>query len=348
MLKNRSVKCLFILIVLSLIIFQSNIAAQDKKCLFISDYGWPGATLDLDLIAYLEKTYTVEIITDKDLDAGKVTIEEVKTYDFGFISETCDSKILDPLKGAPIPLFYTEPGAGKTYVTGWCPYPGTFWGGVENGTIKIVDETGHPLSAGYAKDEEIEIVTGSNEGSWLGYCNPGVEIIPIAVLASDPTKYNLFGVEAGTALYPNATDVIDPSLVSESRCVAFGISSQAFGNMTDDAWKFIDAGISWLLGEDVAVDEIDAEKPEFFKLGQNYPNPFNPSTKITFSLKTKGHTTLTVYNAMGQLITTLADQDMNVGTYHVTFDAKDLTSGIYLYQIRSGEFTQVKKMMLMK
>ncbi len=88
--------------------------------------------------------------------------------------------------------------------------------------------------------------------------------------------------------------------------------------------------------------------PDGFKLSQNYPNPFNPSTKITFSLKTKGHTTLTVYNAMGQLVATLIDETIGTGTYYVTFDARDLPSGVYFYQIKSGEFTQVKKMILTK
>jgi len=348
--KNKSIKCMIIFIVLLLIVFQSNIVAQDKKkCLFISDDPWPGSTEDQDLIAYLEQTYTVEIFDDDtEIGDGVVSIDDIKTYDFGFISEMVDSKVLIPLKGCPIPLFYLEV-YGRTYTTGWCPHPGEFWGGEGSGTIKIVDDTGHPLAAGYAKDAEIEIVEGSDEpDAWLTYCDPGVDFIQIAVLASNPTHNNIFGIEAGTALFPNASNQVDPNLVSENRCVGFGIHSAAYSTMTADSWKFIDAGISWLLGEDVAVDEIDAEKPEFFKLGQNYPNPFNPSTKITFSLKTKGHTTLTVYNAMGQLITTLADQDMNVGTYHVTFDARELPSGIYFYQIKSGEFTQVKKMILTK
>ena len=347
--KNKSIKCMIIFIVLLLIVFQSNAVAQDmKKCLFVSDDPWPGSTQDQDLIAYLEQTYNVEIYDDDtEIQQGIPSLEEIKTFDFGFVSEMVDSKVLTPLKGAPIPLMYLEV-YGRTYTTGWCPHPGEFWGGVDKGTIKIVDDTGHPLAAGFAKDAEIEIVKGSDEDAWLTYCDPGIDFIPIAVLASDPTHNNIFGIEAGTALFPNASDQVDPTLVSENRCVGFGIHSGAYASMTADAWKFIDAGISWLLGEDVAVDKINAEKPEFFKLGQNYPNPFNPYTKITFSLKTKGHTTLTVYNTIGQLVATLADQDMSVGTYHVTFDAKDLPSGIYLYQIRSGEFTQVKKMMLMK
>jgi len=88
--------------------------------------------------------------------------------------------------------------------------------------------------------------------------------------------------------------------------------------------------------------------PDGFKLSQNFPNPFNPSTKITFSLKTKGHTTLTVYNTVGQLVATLVDETMGTGTYHATFDARELPSGVYFYQIKSGEFAQVKKMILMK
>ncbi len=350
MLKNKSVKCLFIFIVLSLIVFQSNIVAQDKKkCLFISDDPWPGTDLDQELIAYLEQTYNVEIFDDDtEIGAGTPSIDEIKTYDFGFISETVDSKVLIPLKGAPIPLFYLELYA-RTYTTGWCPHPGEFWGGVGSGTIKIVDDTGHPLSAGYAKDAEIEIVEGSDEpDAWLTYCNPGIEIIPIAVLASDPTKYNIFGVEAGTALYPNASDQVDPNLLSENRCAAFGIHSAAFASMTADAWKFIDAGIEWILSGEVAVEKDDAAKPISFELAQNYPNPFNPTTEISFALAKPGYTSLTVHNVLGQLVATLVDQDMRVGIYRVTLDATDLPSGIYFYQIKSGEFTQVKKMTLMK
>jgi len=348
--KNKSIKCIIIFIVLSLIVFQSNIVAQDKKkCLFISDDPWPGTDLDQDLIAYLEQTYNVEIYDDDtEIGAGIPSIDEIKTYDFGFISETVDSKVLIPLKGAPIPLFYLELYA-RTYTTGWCPHPGEFWGGDGSGAIKIVDETGHPLSAGYAKDAEIEIVEGSDEpDAWLTYCNPGIDIIPIAVLASDPTKYNIFGVEAGTPLYPNASDQVDPNLPSENRCVAFGIHSAAFASMTDDAWKFIDAGIAWMLGGDVAVNRISTSTPTDFNLAQNFPNPFNPETKIEFQLGRPGHTTISVYNSQGQLITTLVNEDLESGTHYVTFRAENYSSGVYIYRINSGDFSKVRKMLLMK
>ena len=347
--QNKSIKYIIIFIVLSLIAFQSNILAQDKKtCLFVSDDPWPGSTQDQDLIAYLEQTYTVEIYDDDtEIQQGIPSLEEIKAFDFGFVSEMVDSKTLIPLKGVPIPLMYLEV-YGRTYTTGWCPHPGEFWGGVGSGTIKIVDDTGHPLAAGFAKDAEIEIVKGSDEDAWLTFCDPGVDFIPIAVLASDPTHNNIFGIEAGTALFPNAANEVDPTLLSENRCVGFGIHSGAYSTMTEDSWKFIDAGIAWILGEEIAVDKISTSTPIDFNLAQNFPNPFNPETKIEFQLRSPGHTTISVYNSQGQLITTLVNENLESGTHYVTFRGENYSSGVYFYRINSGVYSSVRKMLLMK
>jgi len=90
------------------------------------------------------------------------------------------------------------------------------------------------------------------------------------------------------------------------------------------------------------------EKPITYSLSQNYPNPFNPSTLIKFSLEKPGMVLLKVYNILGQEVTTLINQDMKSGTYSVSFDASRLSSGVYFYSIRSGNFVQTKKMMLLK
>lgn len=98
----------------------------------------------------------------------------------------------------------------------------------------------------------------------------------------------------------------------------------------------------------ITQNETHQQISKLFVLEQNYPNPFNPTTKINFYIAKRGHVTLNVYNAIGQLITTLVDQNMAAGIHNVIFNAKGLPSGVYLYQIKSGEFTQVKKMLLMK
>lgn len=89
-------------------------------------------------------------------------------------------------------------------------------------------------------------------------------------------------------------------------------------------------------------------KPTSFELCQNYPNPFNPSTVISYSIPNDSKVTLKVYNQLGQEVKTLVDGFKEKGVYNVDFDGKDLSSGIYIYKIQAGEFSQTSKMILMK
>jgi plastocyanin len=92
----------------------------------------------------------------------------------------------------------------------------------------------------------------------------------------------------------------------------------------------------------------DVSAPAKFELSQNYPNPFNPTTKINFAVPTNGNVNLTVYNVLGQKISTLVNGNMKAGNYTVDFNASDLNSGLYFYKLESSGATQVKKMMLLK
>ena len=85
-----------------------------------------------------------------------------------------------------------------------------------------------------------------------------------------------------------------------------------------------------------------------YELSQNYPNPFNPTTTIKFSIKKSGKVKLAVYNALGQQVALLVNQEMDAGKYKINFDASKLASGVYFYRIQSGKFVSVKKMMLIK
>lgn len=85
-----------------------------------------------------------------------------------------------------------------------------------------------------------------------------------------------------------------------------------------------------------------------YNLSQNYPNPFNPTTNINFSIVDMGHVTLTVYNSLGQEVSTLVNEVLEGGNYDVTFDASDLTSGVYYYTLKAGDFVSTKKLMLVK
>ncbi|MGE5353030.1 MAG: T9SS type A sorting domain-containing protein [Syntrophothermus sp.] len=85
-----------------------------------------------------------------------------------------------------------------------------------------------------------------------------------------------------------------------------------------------------------------------YALGQNYPNPFNPSTKIKYSVREDGKARLTLFNSIGQVIKVVMDEVKTKGTYEVILNCQDLPSGIYFYELKSGNFRDTKKLVLLK
>ena len=97
-----------------------------------------------------------------------------------------------------------------------------------------------------------------------------------------------------------------------------------------------------------AIEDEAIGSPADYSLKQNYPNPFNPTTNIVYSIPKSGFVTIKIYNILGQEVRVLANRMMNPGTYNVSFDASALNSGVYFYSLSVDNFTQVKKMMLLK
>lgn len=115
-------------------------------------------------------------------------------------------------------------------------------------------------------------------------------------------------------------------------------------------WFGKDVRMAWEAGQDspVGVEQVGNVLPTQYDLTQNYPNPFNPTTIISYSIPVKSDVTLFVYNVLGQEVATLFKGVQNAGSYNVDFNASELTSGVYVYQIKAGNFTSSKKMMLIK
>lgn len=97
-----------------------------------------------------------------------------------------------------------------------------------------------------------------------------------------------------------------------------------------------------------AVTPISNEVPQSYKLSQNYPNPFNPTTVITYSIPKASNVTVKVYDMVGNEVMTIVNQYQAAGTYQGRVDASNLASGVYFYTIRTDNFTDTKKMILMK
>jgi len=136
-----------------------------------------------------------------------------------------------------------------------------------------------------------------------------------------------------------------------------------FGNILSGDWKdsllvvFGDLGQSPIVAKAIfysvsGLTAIEIEDDELginsLFLGQNYPNPFNPSTKIKFSLTEVGPVSLKVYDLLGSEVATLVNEELLAGEHEVSFEASSLASGVYIYTLRVGKHTEIRKMVLLK
>ncbi len=139
------------------------------------------------------------------------------------------------------------------------------------------------------------------------------------------------------SITPNAT----------SPCVP-GISTTVCNNAVNYIYPNFNAGRKYIWNCPVGIEPVTNGIPHVYSLSQNYPNPFNPATKISYALPTAGNVKLVVYDLLGREVAVLVNDFKKAGNYDVNFNASNLSSGIYLYKIESGEFNDTKKMMLIK
>jgi hypothetical protein len=162
-------------------------------------------------------------------------------------------------------------------------------------------------------------------------------------------KYNSSGVQQWEKRYNgtgNSYDITHSIAVDKTGAVYVTGSSTGNGTGLDYAT------IKYL--QSTGISQISSEIPEQFSLSQNYPNPFNPVTNLEFGIsdllasRSGGFVSLKVYDMLGKEVATLVNENLSPGKYKVEFDGSGLTSGVYFYKLTAGEFTDVKRMMLVK
>lgn len=115
------------------------------------------------------------------------------------------------------------------------------------------------------------------------------------------------------------------------------------GNAVNNVEEIIPQGTATNINE-----ELNLKLPEEFSLYQNYPNPFNPTTTISWATPINGWHSLKIYDVLGNEVATLLEEWKQAGRHSIVFDATDLTSGVYLYQLRINDRVQSKKLLLLK
>ncbi|MFN3874130.1 MAG: T9SS type A sorting domain-containing protein, partial [Ignavibacterium sp.] len=120
-----------------------------------------------------------------------------------------------------------------------------------------------------------------------------------------------------------------------------------FNHLTN-SWKFAQQAMGVTLRKDGEDSEVTDLLPNEYALEQNFPNPFNPTTTINFQLPENNYVSIKIYDIIGNLVTTLVDENMEAGYHSVVWNANGLSSGVYLYRLASGSFISTKKLILMK
>ncbi len=288
---------------------------------------------------------------------------------FGVTSLTGTSNVLFAAAGSLHKS--TDEGLNWSPVSpGWFPYclantGSSILAGTNNGIFRTTNEgaawnptTGLPSFTGIglfavvgttifaARDFSKEIYKSTDDGiSWSVLPNiPGV---------SNPTSYFLPYGSILFASFDNNGIFVTQNLGSGWTKISTGLPQAVVYSLAiANGYLFVgtEGNSVWRrpLSQITAVDNGGNSLSRQFSLEQNYPNPFNPSTQIQYQVSSNSHVSLKVFDVLGEEVTALVDELKEKGIYEIEFESKGLASGVYYYKLSSGNFTQTKKMILIR
>jgi hypothetical protein len=271
---------------------------------------------------------------------SEVTVPENKDFDWGLhTSFSVEAWIKTTAPGTGTKVFVGKRRGGNTQMTWWLGY------GDNNKAIFFVRDS----SGTFAEADGQKLI---NDGKWhhiVGVRDDSLKAIKVYVdgVQEGITSTFFTGNFSGTdpvyigyysgGFYYSGT--LDEVAVYKAKLSAAQITQHYNAGKQGKGYcdEFPPTGIN-----------ETANIPAKYKLYQNYPNPFNPTTVINYSLPKSSFISLRVYDVLGNLIKVLVNKEQSAGTYNAAFDGANLSSGVYFYILKSGNFYQTKKMILLK
>ena len=163
--------------------------------------------------------------------------------------------------------------------------------------------------------------------------------------------FNTLAINPGSGLYIFESDSGYAKMYLD--CFNYGVK-YSLEWLRNDTLIYYDATNLKIYGIDVRpiTDDVPQDNQDgfvtSFSLEQNYPNPFNPLTKIKYQIPQLNNVSIKIYDILGKVVANLVNEEKPSGEYEVEFDGRDLPSGIYFYQLKTGSYIQTKKMVLLK
>jgi photosystem II stability/assembly factor-like uncharacterized protein len=233
---------------------------------------------------------------------------------------------------------------------------GGSWTTIPSGTMATLESVHFPdMQAGYIVGESGVMLKSTDGGESWNDVGIGEETSSYySVHFTSPTEG--YAVGMGFAMPGQYGTVLQTTDGGDNWTELLGVSHTA--NILS-AVHFPDADTGYIVGYGGTIirvgTDIETSIPEEsitqhnrFQLFQNYPNPFNPITEISFSLPMLSNVKLEIFNIKGQKVTTLVNQHLSPGHYKYKWDGSEVASGVYFYRLQAGDFSQVKKMLLIK
>ena len=321
-----------------------------KKVAYVTDATETTYANDTKILAALKADANLEITEVSSATSG----HDYSGYDMILFSEIPNS--VDPgvaeLKGQSKPFLMMKVHAYKvaTGAWGWSSSTSAYGQNATATNITVLDKT-HPIfkDVTWVNTNEVQMLSAVSSSKGLTYMNPasfssvsGGTITSLANVKDQTAQISILEIPAGTT--------VAGTLVPK-KFIQIGINGSSYANVTTDAVSIVKNACYYLL------DLLTVVKPENstsktiksnFVLEQNFPNPFNPVTTINYQLKSDSKVLLKVYNIFGQEVATLVDGNQKAGSHSASFDASRLPSGVYLYNLQAGSYSETKKMTLLK
>ncbi len=274
----------------------------------------------------------------------------------------CFSTILSPVYGQNL---IANPGCEDTLVSGEIPYwteiLGSNW--TQRSSNPFPFEGGAYFFPGVASVAELQQeVDVSNYSSFIdagvqqfifeGYVrsynqSPADETQIILEYLDSAKSVKLDSIDLGKHSNTSDWKLISDSTIAptNTRYIRIRLISTRHAGSNNDG--YYDA-LSLIPNLTTNINLEEDYVPKEFTLLQNYPNPFNPTTKIRWQSPISSHQTLKIYDLLGREVATLVNEFKPAGSYEINFDASNLSSGVYYYQLRAGDFIEIKKMIYLK
>ena len=225
--------------------------------------------------------------------------------------------------------------------------------------LRIIAQTNHwvgdifPLLPGFDDSAAVENI-GGDQGTITAKCGttiygPTGQQRMINVFCPDSSIEAMFGSGVNNTDLGAFRDSVD---VSDEATITTGVSNFGVaGTRASFIYTFAsprDGSIGVSSSQGIEDDNVKTPLPDVYSLSQNYPNPFNVTTVVSYGLPARSEVSITIFDILGQNVETIVKEEQPAGFHQVTWNADGKSSGIYFYKIQAGDFTETKRMLLLK